>query len=65
MITKTIVGVKEMSMGDVLQSELNAAQDEFWKARQELDMLLEDMTLVQRQKVNELVRTFKDSQSMM
>lgn len=64
MITKKIAKLNEADMGDVLQSELSAAQDEFWKTRQELDILLDDMTLVQRQKVNEMIRDFKNRQDM-
>ena len=55
-IKKTARTSEEMDMADVKQTELSMAQEEFFKLREELHMMVDKLTLVQFQRVNEKVR---------
>jgi len=50
---------KEMSaLDDVKRVQLNQAQNEFFRLDEDLRSMIEPLTLVQRQKVNEMVADF-------
>lgn len=52
------------AMDDVRPKQINMAQNEFSRLDQELYSMIADLTLVQRQKVNEMIMDFIARQEM-
>ena len=52
------------NMADIKQSELNAAQDEFFQIRNEISSMMDNLTLVQLQKAAEKMRDIVNGFSM-
>lgn len=50
--------ISEMSLDDVLRIQVSQAQDEFYKLDEELRLMVDKLTLVQRKKVNEMVADY-------
>lgn len=54
----------EETLHGATQPEVNDAQNEFFRLDDEMRGMVKNMTIVQRQKVNEMIKQFMDAQSM-
>lgn len=63
-IRKRARALEEADLADIRQAELMAAQNEFWKLRQEISNRLDTLTLVQLQKMADKVREISDGFNM-